>query len=123
MVSHPYGTDDQDQIVKFSEHVRLMREACIHAPLPLPDEELIVFRDTKREPMTISTWPCSKLLPKQHHPANVVRRKPGVFALDFGHPHFRVDFDYWAKMPHLGQMEASLLSVGADPKTMDKDEI
>lgn len=71
----------------------------------------------------ISTWPWSKLLPETLHPERLANRQPGMLAYGFGHPNFRADFDYWAKMPNLTLMEASLLSVGTDPKFLDQDEL
>jgi hypothetical protein len=122
-IDNPYGPDDRDKIAKFAERIQGMRKACIEALLELPDEELTMIRDFKREPMEISTWPWSELLPERLHPARLASRQPGRLAYGFGHPHFRADFDYWAKLPNLTLMEATLLSVGTNPNFLDQDEI
>lgn len=122
-IDHPYGPDDRDKVAEFAERVRAMREACIEALIELPGEELTKIRDFKRGPTEISTWPWSKLLPERLHPASLTNLQPSILAYGFGHPDFRADFDYWAKMPNLTLMEATLLSVGADPKTLDEDEL
>jgi hypothetical protein len=122
-ISHPFGPDDRDKVAKFSERVREMRESCVEALLELPDQELKRIRDFKREPMEISTWPWSQMLPGRLHPSKLIDRRPPKWSYGFGHPSFAPDFDYWEKMPSLSLMEATLLSVGADPKEFTVDEL
>ncbi|CUH65740.1 hypothetical protein TG4357_02032 [Thalassovita gelatinovora] len=51
------------------------------------------------------------------------RVRPPDVAGGFGHPNFRADFDYWAKVNYFTVNEALLLSFGVEPKHFGDDEL
>ena len=53
--------------------------------------------------------------------AAVKRSRPPWYAGGFGHPGYAAEFDYWCKMPHYSIIETLSLSVGVDPKHVEKD--
>lgn len=120
-VEVPYGPDDMEHVNKFADRVARMRSACKESLLALPDEELLRMRDFQSSENQRAPWPWADHLPS--NPNDCLRRIPKVWAYGFGHPAFAPDFDYWAMMPKLSVMEATMLSVGAKPELMTQEEI
>lgn len=120
-VAQPFGPDDQDRVASFYEAVSQMRADCIAALRELPEDELRKIQTFSRSQTEISTWPWAARLPRS---LNVLARKiPPNIAYGFGHPSFSPDFDHWVLMPELSVIEATLLSVGADPRYMSSDDL
>ncbi len=120
-VEVPYGPDNMELVNKFADRLAILRSACKEALLALPDEELLLMRDFQSSEKQRAPWPWANCLPS--NPSDYLSRIPKVWAYGFGHPAFAPDFDYWAMMPKLSVMEATMLSVGAKPELFKENEI
>lgn len=116
-----FGPNNIGQIEKFARDVRAMRQANVDALKCLPEDELLKIKAFKREPTNMSIWPWGKFLPES--PIHYINTIPDPLAYGFGHPSFAPDFDYWSLMPQLSLLEATLLSVGAEPEFMSSDNL
>ncbi|MEN8949721.1 hypothetical protein [Planktotalea arctica] len=121
VVETPYGPDDMNVVNTFATRVAKMRSDSKDALLHLPDDELLRMRDHKKSSASGATWPWADLLPT--NPNDLLPKIPKIWAYGFGHPSFAPDFNYWAMMPTLSVLEATLLSVGAKPDLIPEKHV
>ena len=117
----PHGPDDMPRVLKFNEDLQRAKSLCIEALLALdePDFRRIAAFAAGSDIASDLNWHA--LLPVD---LNVLKRRlPPRIAYGFGHPAFAPDYQYWSSMPKLSLHEATLLSVGAKPDFITRQEL
>jgi hypothetical protein len=120
VLAHTFGENDLGQVDVFVKDLIETRSEVLAALELMPDDDLNgiqleledAFRISVRNRAAISGERIRRLR----------RVCPPPIAFGFGHPSFTAKFDHWAKMPKLTLHEVSLLSLGADPSQIGKED-
>ena len=112
------GPYEPEVFEAFEKRRRELADAVRNRLRNYSDEQLTELTDGKRrdQPETLNLWRsflCAGIEQLKH-------RIPPWYAGGLGHPDFAADFGYWCKMPSFSVAEVTILSVGVEPRHLEK---
>lgn len=120
-LNHTFGQNDVAEGVEFETKLNEVKTEVLDHFAAMPDNEIGELSSYLIDPNRIDN---PKWLALSAQLINQLRKHiPPPIAYGFGHPKFAVNFKHWGRMPKLSLHEVTLLSVGANPKSVDSTTI
>ncbi|AML53325.1 hypothetical protein [Falsihalocynthiibacter arcticus] len=118
---HTFGPNNLDSVDSFEKKLDETRALVLNALEQFSDQDIENIAVDFSDPYTIKSSEWSAL--HSGEIGRLTKRVPRAIAYGFGHPSFAVDFEYWGRMGKLSLHEFTLVSIGANPKSIDDRKI
>lgn len=108
------GPNDPTPVNDYRRNIDMVTGQCSARLEAYPDEVIELLSETAPTNDNPHVVEWREFAAKSIDTLN--RFPPQWFACGLGHPDYRADYAYWAKMPHYTVSEATCLSVGVEPR-------